>query len=312
MPDRRHPARGRRHRLGQAPFDASEASKGRLDLRIHVGQGRPSVWSLTPLRLALRDSPRRRPRCPGSTPREMTRACLVAARETAARCLRRPVVAVGPAARLRCAPRSGGARANSLRAFGAPLRQRPRVSGRSALRAPPPALRCSPPLDGPAQAPGSRFSCEAGWRSDNGMRILVVQRDWKVAYRLTAALEAQIVFPDNGRSGRGHATGNCRPQPAVRQRQLFGCPPNRLRPSMRGTSSRSAKCRRVTNCPRLGTASRTRGCELWLLRRRRRRDPGGGARVVQHDPEVLQARAAERAHDGLVRHRGHPLREVGV
>ena len=47
-----------------------------------------------------------------------------------------------PFARLRCAARSGGASPNSLRC--APFRQRRRVRQRSALRAPPPALRCSP------------------------------------------------------------------------------------------------------------------------------------------------------------------------
>ena len=62
-----------------------------------------------------------------------------------------------PFARLRCAARSGGASPNSLRC--APFRQRRRVRQRSALRAPPPALRCSPrPMSRQGQP------CHPGWR----------------------------------------------------------------------------------------------------------------------------------------------------
>jgi len=64
-------------------------------------------------------------------------------------------VVVAPAGRLRCAARSAGARPNSLRGRW-PLRsdKRPWVRGRSALRAPPAALCCSPPrlIAGPGRA----------------------------------------------------------------------------------------------------------------------------------------------------------------
>ena len=57
---------------------------------------------------------------------------------------------VGAAHRLRCGAQSGVARQNSLRAVPALRSNRlPRVGGRSALRAPTPALRSSPPHTAP-------------------------------------------------------------------------------------------------------------------------------------------------------------------
>jgi len=46
-----------------------------------------------------------------------------------------------------------------------------RESVHEARCARPPGLRCSPPPDGPAQAPGSRSSCEANWRGDTNTRM---------------------------------------------------------------------------------------------------------------------------------------------
>ncbi len=68
-----------------------------------------------------------------------------------------PTVAVGPAGRLRCAARSEGAPRNSLRSLRS-LRSNSRGGSdeRSALRAPPSALRCSPPHKSPTPGTAHR------------------------------------------------------------------------------------------------------------------------------------------------------------
>ena len=64
---------------------------------------------------------------------------------------------VGAAHRLRCGAQSGVARQNSLRAVPALRSDRlPRVGGRSALRAPTPALRSSPPHTAPSPGTACR------------------------------------------------------------------------------------------------------------------------------------------------------------
>ena len=90
-----------------------------------------------------------------------------------------PTVAVGPAGRLRCAARSEGAPRNSLRSLRS-LRSNSRGESdeRSALRAPPSALRCSPPHKSPP--PGT-------------------------AHRAATL----VVFDDACRGGAGKAGGGC-------------------------------------------------------------------------------------------------------